>query len=648
MYLRKTLTRGLVFVALGLLWVLACIFVPTARAGSIFDDDYVPPTHTPPPSAKPPPEQNPTPTPAPQSSTRPTPVPAPQPSPATNATPAPVPAAGRALLSVPSAGDQAKSRKLFKEAFADDLKDASPAARKSLAVKLVGEADKVNDNPCDRFVLLVGACNAAVESSDLHLAMDAAKSISATYQVDAMRLVADILLRTPMRATSHAQAADAVDAGLEIDQALEQEDDYATASQVLAALQPLVSKSQSAELRARTQVRSREVAEGRAAYEQFEAAKQKLVASPADPEANLVAGKFLWLRSDDVTAALHYLAKGADADLKTLAAGDIAATPGTDDVARADAWWAYYPKAAGPMKIAAERRAQQFYQSGLASATGILKIKVEKRIAQVDTDVSAYSAAHTVHLRVDPSLIRAKRVEIEKASTRPMPESLKGDVRITGSSVPYSFEGTIKVTDPATITVGAGAEIRGGTIDLGRNGHIVAAGEKGRPVIFRHVTFAQDLSASLKADGAIFEDCEFKKSGGWFATYSSKWMFTSCVLKGCKFDGLTEVDYGFQIKECAFISMEFPEIKHPHKGEFNHATALHGEWNKIVNCTFVDCAVPPTVVWCAESSNYYECKFLPGEAFESGHPYNISAYVSRTVGPAPAVVWAANPPRNRP
>ena len=187
-------------------------------------------------------------------------------------------------------------------------------------------------------------------------------------------------------------------------------------------------------------------------------------------------------------------------------------------------------------------------------------------------------------------------------------------------SLPWLIAGTIKIVDPTTITIPGGVEIRGGTIDLGRSGHLIAVGENGKPVIFRHVKFLQDLSGSFKADGEVFDDCEFRKAGPWFNGYSSKWIFSSCVLFNCRFGDLDETNYGFQFRNCDFISTDLPEIKHPHKAGFSHVTALHHDWNKIVGGTFIDCAVPPTVAWCAESSTSSTASLSPASRLSRRNP----------------------------
>ena len=166
--------------------------------------------------------------------------------------------------------------------------------------------------------------------------------------------------------------------------------------------------------------------------------------------------------------------------------------------------------------------------------------------------MQALAARSVGAVRPDPGLAKAKREAINKSPGVPYPEkAISASVAITPGIGPYVLRGGVHVTGNTVITITAGTEIRGGSFDLGGGGRIVATGGDAMPVIFRHVTFNQDLGASVVANGAIFDQCTFQKTGAWYSGYSSKWQFTSCVIYGCHFGGLTEVDYGFQIQNCA-------------------------------------------------------------------------------------------------
>ncbi len=216
----------------------------------------------------------------------------------------------------------------------------------------------------------------------------------------------------------------------------------------------------------------------------------------------------------------------------------------------------------------------------------------------------------------------------------------------TNTSAPYEIRGTLAVPtkqdshlrEAQLITIAAGVEIRGGTIDMGRRGQISIEGGTDKPAVFHSVTFAQNLNDhGFKARNAVFDRCTFVKTGGWFSYSSSKWELDSCLLYKCVFPRLPGKDYGLKFSHSAFVGMNFPELEHRRKkGEpFDHMDHLRTKWNKIVRCQFVDCEIPPTLVWCAEESNHFGCRFVTGEAFESRTKTMVTAFVADTVGKAP-------------
>jgi hypothetical protein len=553
-------------------------------------------------------------------------------------------------LGAPSRAEQAAALKVIRELFKADYSKSAPAGRLALAERQIQTAADSGTDPASQYVLLREARDNAVAAGDPNVALAAVDAMTGRFAVDAAPLVAETLTALERQSRSRQVALAVTDAALD---AMEK-DAAADRFDVLARLSPVAeraaAKAGSPELKKQVQVRLRELSELREAFESAEAARRLLSKKPDDPDANTILGKYLWLRKNDWPGAMPHLARGSDAELKALAAADLSVPPVIDAqtaVARGEAWWQYASGQTGLTKISAERCALHWYQQPEVAADVLAKLLAEKRIPQAELDATAYAASHQTGIVVDPMLAELRRQSIDKAPTRPLDGSdFKGDVIIPPSATPYAISDTIKIDGPATITVLGGTEIRGGVLDLGGKGHLVAKAENGRPVIFRHVVFYQDLGSSLEAQGAVFDDCEFKKGGAWYSAYSSKWTFTSCVLNKCHFGGLTEVDYGFQIRDSVLASMDLPEIKHPHKEHFDHVTALHQDWNTISGCTFVDCAVPPTVCWCAESSNFFGCKFVSGEPFESDKPWRKLACVRDPIGPAPQTVWDDDmPPR---
>lgn len=557
-----------------------------------------------------------------------------------------------ARLEAPSPAEQAAVLKVIHELFKSEYARRTPADRAALAAKLMEAAADNSKDSASQYVLLREARDNAVAAGDPDLALAAVTALTSRFQVDTGPLLAETLTTLERQSYSPELGLAVTDAAM----AAIEKDAATNHFEMLARLAPVAEsaalRAGSPALRRHVQARLKELKETREAFESAEAAKLLLTTKPDDPEANTKLGEYLWLRKNDWPSAMPYLAKGSDAALKALAAADLSQAPSSDEktaTARGNAWWQFAGSQSGATKMAAERRAADWYQQASLVPGGLEKLIGEKRIRQAQADAKAYATAHSTGLAADPALAQSRRNLIEHERTTPLDgQSLKGEVTIPPSVMPYSISGTIKIDDPSIITVPAGTEIRGGTIYLGGKAHLIASGETAKPVIFRHVSFVQDLGGSFNAANAVLDDCKFNKGGAWYSSYSSKWTFTSCVLYNCRFGALTEIDYGFQLRDCVLVSMDLPEIQHPHKAGYDDVKALHQEWNTLTGCTFVDCTVPPTVCWCAESSNFLRCKFVPGQPFESDKPWQETAYISDPLGPPPPTAWAANPPKRAP
>ncbi|HWE93766.1 MAG TPA: NPCBM/NEW2 domain-containing protein [Tepidisphaeraceae bacterium] len=287
-------------------------------------------------------------------------------------------------LAVPDTADQAQSRKLFKQAFSGELKDHSPTGRRTLAAKLLTEADKVADNPCDRFVLLVGACDAAAEGGDLRLAGRAAETAATLYEVDAAHLSANAALKSPLKISTPEQASEAVDGGLELESTLVRAGDYSTAARLLAALEPMAVRDP--RLGPLLKERTAQLAEIRLAHDRAEAAADRLKKAPDDPGANSAVGEFLCFYIGDFEHGLPPLIRGDDAAMRSAAKRDVdGAADSKQQIAIGDGWWELAEKRTTreAFKAAMRGRAKVWYIQAIASGhvTGLARTTLEKRIA---------------------------------------------------------------------------------------------------------------------------------------------------------------------------------------------------------------------------------------------------------------------------
>jgi hypothetical protein len=351
----------------------------TAGAGSIFDDDFVPtPARTTPPEVT---HQTIAPTSAPLApgATVPGTPSLPSPTPPDVVRP---PAPARSRLAVPTSVEQARSRKVFKELFVDELKDRSSASRRSLASKLLAIADKTTDNATDRFVLLIGARDAAAEGGDLRLAARAAALTASLYDVDAVRLMVDAALKGPLKPVTPALGSDGLQVGLDLEKELLSADDYVTAARVLTALQPLAAGNQAMAV---YRERGRQLAEMRLAWEHTEAASEHLKKNAMDPAANAAVGEFLCFVKGDFEHGLPALARSDDPAVHAAATRDLAGgSAPSQQIAIGDGWWDLAERAARDMlKTGMQQRAAYWYARALSSGqvTGLTHTLLEKRIA---------------------------------------------------------------------------------------------------------------------------------------------------------------------------------------------------------------------------------------------------------------------------
>src|SRR4030095_4806890 len=114
----------------------------------------------------------------------------------------------------------------------------------------------------------------------------------------------------------------------------------------------------------------------------IKSALETLAKSPDDPGANNELGKHLCLVTGSWDLGLRYLAKGSDPILKDLAARELTlAQQPAEQVAVADGWYDLSEKEKSPeRKAVLAAHSRGFYELALPKASGLLKVKVNKRL----------------------------------------------------------------------------------------------------------------------------------------------------------------------------------------------------------------------------------------------------------------------------
>lgn len=393
--------RGIHAIQLLLLIVIYALSAGLTWAGSIFDDDSSPPP-APPKSVEVPQPRT------PSDADVPTP---PQPSPSQNppATEAPtatgvpetrLPEANAQRRSIPAKSAQSRSRRLFKDIYAKELADQSSQGRLTLARTLLQEAGKVANVPSDQFVLLLGAYEAGRDAASLGLCMEAADALADGYDVDALKLKADVAASLVPRANATANAENCREALPLLDELIAAED-YSTVANLATALRPMASSEPSLVLQ--LQNRGKEAEALRTGSETLAKELARLKSSPNDAAASLSAGQFLCFRKGNWVRGLPFLARGSDPKLKELATAELAKPAESKSIEQlGDRWWEFALAQHDWAREKVAHHAALLYSQALDSAAGIRRLMVEKKLGQAAAASGSHSRQVNLLALIDP------------------------------------------------------------------------------------------------------------------------------------------------------------------------------------------------------------------------------------------------------
>ena len=295
----------------------------------------------------------------------------------------------------PSAADQATADKLIKDVYKAEFAKTAPSDKTALATKLLDEGKQTTSDPAAKFVLLRYARDLAADAGDVPTAMAAVDATGETFNVDAVDMKVTALNRAGKPPTASI-GSDIIAAALTVvDEiiALDQFNQLGKLSAISELPAVRASPAQATSLRTR-------ITEARTVATQFDKAKaalEKLKASPADPESNLAAGRYLCFLKGDWTNGLPLLAKGSDAPLKAQAAADLAIPADLDGFKKlADVWWNIAESQDPASRHQIQLHAAEWYEKAADGLSGLAKTIAEKRIA--DAHKTAGIAGRVINL----------------------------------------------------------------------------------------------------------------------------------------------------------------------------------------------------------------------------------------------------------
>jgi len=288
---------------------------------------------------------------------------------------------------LPPAEEIAKGDAAVKKVFGAEYAKTKAADLVALASKLLEEAPGTKDDGA-RYVMLRDARAIAARAGNAAIAMAAAEEMVANFQVNAAKVRITAADQIAAGNITPPVASEAMEVLLTAAEFARAEDDWSTAVAIARSAEAVARKSQSALLMPMAQNKLRELEWMKAEADKIKDQLITLREFPTDQVANFAVGRFHCLVKQDWDTGVMMLTKGVDERWRVNAELDVkAGTSGElEKVAAGDAWYDLI-KAPDFGKYSLQARAHFWYVAALPGLTGLDKVKVEKRLTELQTSL---------------------------------------------------------------------------------------------------------------------------------------------------------------------------------------------------------------------------------------------------------------------
>jgi hypothetical protein len=293
-------------------------------------------------------------------------------------------------LPVPDKKAQLAAATLIGELFRDELVKAltDNDARIKIAQTFLFEARDTNDDPAGKYMLLSEASLLAAAAGDAGTSLQAIEEMAGHFDIEAGQLMSMKLaaLATASKATTSKEAFHGVvDAAVVLMEEAIANDDFDTAVALGVIADAAAKKTKSVPLLSGIRQRNEEVKTMLAEYAKVKPFVDTLKKYPTDAAANYEAGKYYALFKGNWDKGLPMLAKGSDAELKNLAALDLAdPQKAGDQLKLGEGWTIQGKKLIDVAQVNALLRAYRWFQQALAQLDEGARPKVEAAMALVN------------------------------------------------------------------------------------------------------------------------------------------------------------------------------------------------------------------------------------------------------------------------
>jgi hypothetical protein len=303
-----------------------------------------------------------------------------------------MPATAPALLPIPDAITQDKSRLLIYDLFKSDYAKTSAADRQALGKLLLSQAAATKDDPTARYVLLLEATDLAALSGDPDTAFQSAATLARYYQVDGLELKTQALFRTNYIVTAPGPSETICRMALDTADEAALADAFDTVEKLVNLAEGAAEKTHKVAVVTSIQTRIADLRSLIRDFPKIQKARDLLADDPTNADAHLLIGTFYALRKGQWSIALPHLAASNDAALRSLSQRDLASP--TDQLQQAllgDAWWDYGETASGALRTNTQRHACDWYRLAQSGLAGLTLTRIQTRMQKYPAVPSARS-----------------------------------------------------------------------------------------------------------------------------------------------------------------------------------------------------------------------------------------------------------------
>lgn len=295
--------------------------------------------------------------------------------------PAPKPA-------IPDAPALREATSSFQKIYGGELADVQlPNDFAIWSKQLLKELDRNPPDSAFRYVLLTKAISLAISAGDVPLAFRAVERVDAEWSVDALRLKADVLIKSIPKMRKPQERMEWLGAAKTVGDQAAADDRYAIARELDEGAKTVSAPVRTAALSSYLKARKESIDELAAAHAAVAPLLAKLQTAPNDSAVNLAVGKFQAFMKGNWPSGLAKIAMGNDPALRDLALRDQAAIDNPDDrVALADAWWDLAEKQTGIARRNLRLHAASWYQLASSDLSGLTKMAVARRLAEITAE----------------------------------------------------------------------------------------------------------------------------------------------------------------------------------------------------------------------------------------------------------------------